>query len=452
MPPFFLSERSLPESRIFTSSLASPTRSFVRFARLIERQSKPTLLALLVFACLLLLGQAHLKLLWADELITVAVAAQPGSAGIWRALVAGADPNPPLTHLLVQASMHVLGSGALAVRLPAILSVLVTLALLWSILRRWVRPVFAAAGVLVFMATRGFDFGYDARSYAPLMVFSLATLALWVRLPGASGPRQMLLCAGLTLALAGAVSSNYYGVLAILPVAAGELARIYLSGRMRPGVWLAMALGMLPLYWYLPLIRSNLAEFGPYAWNRPQIGMVAASYLELVEAIFWPVLLLAGYTLYKRLRGACIPRPEFVAVAVLLAYPVLAYCFARAGSAMISPRCVAPVCCGFGLAAGVLSQRVFGRSAEAGLVVVLFLVAWVSVREAVCMQLLLNQRRAFLVLRDEVQRNAGGRIGLADSAFALPLFFFPLPAAPLPLKALSGSLPDRKYPSKEEKI
>ena len=91
---------------------------------------------------------------------------------------------------------------------------------------------------------------------------------------------------------------------------------------------------------------------------------------------------------------------------------------------MISPRCVVPVCCGFGLAAGLLCQRVFGRAPRAGLAVVLFLLTWVTIREAVCARLLLDQRRAFLILRDEVQRDARGRILVADSAFALPLYFY----------------------------
>ena len=407
------------------STLLSPRpRSFARIAHWIDQHPGPTLVALLLFSCLLVLVQANLKLLWADELITLAIAAQPGSAGIWRALVSGADPNPPLTHLLVQASTQTFGSGPVAVRLPAMLCILSTIALLWTLLRRWVRPVFATGGVLVFIATRGFDYAYDARSYAPLMAFTVAALALWVWLPGVSGVRRALLYVGLAAALAGAVSSNYYGALAVFPVAAGELARIRFSQRFRTGVWLTIALGMLPLFWYLPLIRHNLAEFGPHAWNRPELGMVGASYLELVEAIFWPVALLAGYALRRRLLSPAIPRPEFVAVAVLLAYPVLGYCVALAGSAMISPRCVAPVCCGFGLAAGVLCQRVFGRSTEAGLAVVLFLVAWVTVREAVCTRLLLTQRRAFLALRDDVQRNADGRVVIADSAFVLPLFFY----------------------------
>ena len=46
----------------------------------------------------------------------------------------------------------------------------------------------------------------------------------------------------------------------------------------------------------------------------------------------------------------------------------------------------------------------------------------------------------------------GLRFGLLESFFALPLFFFPAGPAPFPVKALSGSLPLRKYSSNEEKM
>ena len=62
---------------------------------------------------------------------------------------------------------------------------------------------------------------------------------------------------------------------------------------------------------------------------------------------------------------------------------------------MISPRCVAPVCCGVGLAAGVLAQRVFGRSLRAGMAVVVLMVVWVGVREGACAGVLFAQRREF---------------------------------------------------------
>ncbi len=423
MPPFFARGPDVSGTKV-SASLSRPPRHSFSAQLWIDHNPGLVLFTLLTFSCVLVFFQADLKLLWADELITLAVAKQPGIAGAWRALVSGADPNPPLLPLLVQASTHLFGLGPLAVRLPSMLCVFCTLVFLWALLRRWVRPVFAAAGVLVFMATRGFDYAYDARSYAPLMAFTLAAMALWMWIPGTSGCRRAFLCAGLTAALAGAVSSNYYGVLAVLPVAAGELAQARLSKKMDAGVWVAVVFGLSPLFWYLPLIRHNLAEFGPHAWNRPALGMIGASYLELVEAIFWPAALLAGYAVRKRLVSFRVPRPEFMPIAVLLVYPLLGYLLAAAGSAMISPRCVVPVCCGFGLAAGVLCQRVFGLAPRAGFAVVLFLLTWVTIREAVCARLLLDQRRAFLALRNEVQRDARGRVLLADSAFALPLFFY----------------------------
>jgi hypothetical protein len=88
---------------------------------------------------------------------------------------------------------------------------------------------------------------------------------------------------------------------------------------------------------------------------------------------------------------------------------------------------VVPVCCGFGLAAGVLGQRVFGRSRRVAVAMVAVLVVWVSVREGICMGILAQQRTAFLALRDEVAAagvSPGEPILVADSSFVLPLAFY----------------------------
>ncbi len=424
MPPFFGEHTNLEVKTPSSPLFRHPLRYAVAIRLWIDRYPGFFLFTLFAYYWVLVLVQARVKLFWADELITLSIAMQPGMIGIWRALVAGADPNPPLLHLMVQASTHTFGVGPVAVRLPAMFCVFLTLGLLWAMLRRWVQPVFAAVGVLVFMATRGFDYAYDARSYAPLLLFTIAALAFWTWLPDTFARGRILLCAAFAAALGGAVSSNYYGVLATLPVAAGELARSYQGRKFRLEVWLAMVLGLLPLLWYVPLVRHNLGEFGPHAWNPPSVTVIASSYLELVEAIVWPVLLLLGYALRRHLLSFCVPRPEFIAVGTLLVYPLLGYGLAKASSAMISPRCVVPVCCGVGLAAGVVAQRVFGRVTGAGPIVILFLLVWITAREAVCTRLLLNQRHAFLVLRDDIRHQVNGRILVADSSFALPLSFY----------------------------
>ena len=377
--------------------------------------------AILLLYGLVVFTQSAIKLLWADELITYYIARQPGWVGIWRALRSGADPNPPLIHVLVQASTALFGTGATAVRLPAMLCVLLALVATWSILRRWVSSLYAGAGLLAFMCTRGFDYSYDARSYAPLMGFAMAALALWAGLPAA---RRFWWLAGLAVALGLGISSNYYGVLAFFPIAAGEALRTRAERKLRPGVWVAMLAGALPVLAYLPLIRHNIAEFAPHAWNRPHASMIALSYLELVEGVFWPVLLLGGFALWKRRDNWRLPAPETAALGVLLLYPVLGFLVAKAGAGMISPRCVVPVCCGFGLALAVLAEHVFGRSRWPAWAVAGLFLAWVLAREGFCATQLYEQRRNFLALRDEVGNDPNAFLFVADSSFVLPLNYY----------------------------
>ena len=69
--------------------------------------------------------------------------------------------------------------------------------------------------------------------------------------------------------------------------------------------------------------------------------MVALSYFELVEGIFWPTLALALYAVLRRNRPKpvpnAIPIPEATAIAVLLLYPILGYATAVCGAGIISP-------------------------------------------------------------------------------------------------------------------
>ncbi len=273
---------------------ATPTAERIWSA--INQNSAATFASLIAFYLVIACAQAVTKLLWTDELITLAIARQGSFAAIWRALAGGADPNPPLTHWLVLESTRVFGQSALAIRLPAILCVLLAIVCLWTILRRWVEPGYAAVGILAFMTTRGFDYAYDARSYAPLMGFAMASLALWlIACDHAETPRdwppqnlaRFAALTGMAAALALGLSSNYYGVLAFFPIAAGEVIRTTRMRRLEPGTWLAMAAAALPLLAFRPLIHHNLAEFGPHAWNQAHLDLISSTYFELVEGVFY---------------------------------------------------------------------------------------------------------------------------------------------------------------------
>jgi len=393
----------------------------------------PVLIAILFLA--IALFQAHLKLLWGDEFVTYWIGQQRSFRGIWSALASGADPNPPLMHLLNWASTSLFGSSSIAVRLPSILAVGLALTSLWCLLRRYVAPVYAAAGCLALMTTRGFDYTYDARSYGLLLGFALAALAAWNAAnqhaeSSSNSTRRYLYLAAMALALACGLSSNYYGVLAFFPIAAGELYRLITTRKLHPGVWLAMFLAALPLLAFRPLIHANLTEFGPHAWNKPQLSMISDSYLVIVEGIIWPVLILFAIWLWKRRSSnpTSLPTELRIAAATLLAYPIIGFALAYPGSAMISPRCVIPVCAGVAIVGVDLLARLTSRRIATG--IVLFLFVWVSSRELACALILRQQRHAFLHFRNDVERAAapGERVLIGDSLVVMPLYWYASPA------------------------
>ncbi len=140
---------------------------------------------------------------------------------------------------------------------------------------------------------------------------------------------------------------------------------------------------------------------------------------------------------------------ESAALATLLLYPVLGLALATAGAGMISPRCVLPVCCGFAIAAALLSARIFGEGPRAIVLLLSAALLWVVARESACAVLLHRQRAAFLALRDRLSQLPDDRpILLADSTLALPLAHDTTPQIrarlifPIDFAAIHASEPD----------
>jgi Dolichyl-phosphate-mannose-protein mannosyltransferase len=386
-----------------------------------------------LFLCVTL-TQATVKLLWGDELVTFWIGQQHSFVGIWRALEAGADTNPPLMHVLNWWSTAALGIGPVAVRLPSILAMGLALVCLWIFLRRRIEPIYAAAGCLALMTTRGFDYAYDACPYSLLMGFTMAALLLWSLSVDAEGVRRVVLLLGMAVALAAGLSSNYYGLLAFFPVMAGERRMKAATGRSYGGVWLAISAAAPPLLLCAKLVQIHITEFGPHAWHKPHFSMILHAYTATVEGLLWAVLALFVYTQLRYRSGSRIqvaerpfPRWERGAVGVLILYPVFAFFIALGSGGTMIPQCVAPVCLGFAIWAAALLARCTNRRVAVGAVA--FLCFWVLTREAVCGYVLLHQRRAFFHLRDQVERAAapGEPVVVGDSLVALPLYWYGSP-------------------------
>lgn len=378
----------------------------------------------------LTLTHASIKLLWFDELITLYVARLNAPELIWDALARGTDPNPPLMHLLVMWSMRMFGESELVVRLPAILANWFASVCLFSYLRRRLPVQYAAAGVCFFAATAAFSYSYESRSYALLLAFSIVSLVAWRGVVEGRHPALsavlLALCVGL------GISSNYFAVLSLFPVAIGEFVRSLERRRLDYRVWLALAAGASPLLVYLPLIDYAAVKFGPYAFNRVQLHGPFATYLR--DPILGPSLGLLVYGAVthfrKRLAGeevlpAVLPRHELAAVVVLMAYPLIGYMVATVRGGMLSPRFVLPVAYGFAIAVAVAGYRLFSRRYAHTIVFLVLIVSWITVRHSIEAYIYLAQRAAFERVRDHLPPE--DTIVVPDGLLVLPLAYYSRP-------------------------
>lgn len=406
------------------SCLAKPVEA-------INQNSGRVLFGVAVFYLILVVPLAMIKLLWADEFITYYIARLNSVRAVWAALGRGVDPNPPGIHVLVMWSMRLFGDSALAVRIPAMLACLLGVVCLFLFLRRRVPVIYAAAGACFFMATAAINYAYESRSYALILAFSMLSMLMWQE--SIEGKHQRLASVMLAVALAAGISSNYFAVLAFFPIAAGELLRDWKRRKIEWRVWIALALGGLPFLIFLPLINHAITQFAPHAWNRTTADVIPDSYTEMVEVILGPALAIfalgTGHYFYARKKGrakpAILPRHEFVAVFLMLAYPMLGYVLAVARAGMMSPRFVLPVCWGFAIASVVICYRVFANNAIAGGLLLVLFFSWALARDGFCAYDYVAQRYAFeRVLHDIPPANT---LVVADSLLVQPLYHYSPP-------------------------
>jgi hypothetical protein len=459
----------------------------VRLAAWIDAGPVRAFLLLTIFYAVVVFGLSTVKLLWLDELITLHIAQLGGAAAIWQALGQGADPNPPLTHLLVHLCLRLFGMHEFAVRLPVVVGYWI--GMLFLFLRRRLSPTWALSGTLLSMTMAAFEYSYESRSYGIFYGLCMAAVLCWSRAVDPSSSRsgtaiRRLSLLGMCLALAAGISTNYFAVLAFIPIAAGEVARSYFKANeasrqefkgnrqgfgffhsidllrvIDPGIWIALFLAATPLFAFRSMIAHSIAQFAPYAWNKVSLDQVADSYTEMVEIVLYPILAILAFSIVILLIGrfcsVCrtdvrprwvgelvnevrssrpvVPVHEAVAIFFLMAYPIFGYIVASIHGGMLSPRFVIPVCLGFAIAGVLACYRLFRHLPGAGAILLCFCMSWLIARESTIGYLYMEQKQCFFkVLRalPEAERavQPAAPIVIADPLMALTFQHYTSPA------------------------
>jgi Dolichyl-phosphate-mannose-protein mannosyltransferase len=210
-------------------------------------------LAVLVIA----VQAARWQPLWYDELFTLYVASEASPGATLRALLAGADTNPPIDYLLRHASLALLGDSAMAFRWPSALVFVAGLFAIYAFVRRRTGFVPAAAAFALPILSVATYFSHEGRAYA--LLFASAPIALWAWQRAAERERRATQLLTLFLALCLGPFSHYFGVLNFVAVAAGEAWRSYRRRRLDWGVLGTLAAACIACLSLLVFARSATA-------------------------------------------------------------------------------------------------------------------------------------------------------------------------------------------------
>lgn len=458
----------------------------------LERRPGPGFAIFSAFYFAVVFILSSMKLLWLDELITLHIANLGSVSAIWHALGQGVDPNPPITYILVHFSRSIFGNHEFADRLPAAVGYWAGLLSLFLYLKNALPAVWALAGSVLSTCMAAFNYSFESRSYGIFYGLAMLGFFCWSRATDSkqSNAIRLAALAGMVLALAAGISTNYFAVLALVPIATGEAARTLVAFRRnraggialvakrpqpRPSlrasllhaidfrVWAGLAISAAPLLIYRPLIAHSIAEFAPHAWNKVSLQQLSDSYTEMLEETFYPILALFVFAIgvhliaryVSRCCGSCrarllpawmdratrrplrdlpIPAHEAVAVLALVAYPVLGYTMASIHGGMLSPRFVIPVCFGFAIAATLASFQLFGQVRAAGACLLVLALAWFVCRSSYVGYWYEEQKQCFYKVVDRLPRAEAyvppdAPIAIPDPLMALTFMHYAPPSA-----------------------
>ncbi len=306
-------------------------------------------------------------------------------SGIWTALSRSVDGQPPIFYLIERVFTSTLGTTQVALRLPSVLSMAVTMVCVFLYIRRRHHEWIAFLCTILLMVTSLFlNYAANARPYSILMACVAFALVCYDRLPSF----RWAILFGLSLALAQGV--YYFAIFAVLPFALAEVVVLIETKRIRWQAWLALVFSGLPLIIFWPLLSHMRTYYGSRYWvptaNVASLPKFYGSYLFLGAAYAGSLVavLSAGVIAFhfvRRWQGLSQTKAsqvDGVLILTFLALPIIALVVTRIMRAGMLDRYVLATIFGVCLATACLLAR---ATLSTVLLFALFLGSSVSLHE-----------------------------------------------------------------------
>jgi 4-amino-4-deoxy-L-arabinose transferase-like glycosyltransferase len=358
----------------------------------LERLALPLFAGVSVVYALLTWTLAARKLMWNDELYTYYVARLPSMHDVWQALLARGEQTPPLFFAITRLSFRVFGVTPLSMRLPEMLAFWAMTLCVCAFVRRRMSGMSALCAAVFPLVTVAYPYAYEARSYGLVLGFAALALLSWQAATSSAGTARGVALCGLTAGLAAAVSSHYYGVFVLVPLALGEVVRTLTRRRLDVAVWAALGVSLLPLAWHLPLIKAATAYSGTF-WSPPQWVNLPDFYQDLLTPALVPVAALLLLAALQRAASSdhrsmddaerrTLPLHELAAIAGFVLIPLMSVVVAKLVTGAFVNRYALTAVIGLSVLAGVGTELAFRRRPVVRVLVAVCLAGWFALSQA----------------------------------------------------------------------
>ncbi|HYZ75289.1 MAG TPA: glycosyltransferase family 39 protein, partial [Chthoniobacterales bacterium] len=293
-----------------------------------------SVLSLLFLAVTLLLDSK--RPLSNDELFTFYISQQRTLHDVWSALLTGAEQLPIFFFMVTRMFTGLFGPSPIGLRLPETLGFLLMNVCTFLFVRRRVPASYSFVAFIFPAVTDAYYFAFEARPYGLVMGFCGLAMLCWQS--AAEGRKQPLSLVGTALFLACAVNCHYYAVLLLLPFGMAELVRYFERRKFDWGLYIAIAVSVLPLIFSLPVIRAS-SKYSSHFWAKPSWTSLISFYENLLLPAALALMLIAlisGLSMYwrtdelqKRRWEEQPPAHEFALAIGFVLLPTVAVCLAK---------------------------------------------------------------------------------------------------------------------------
>jgi 4-amino-4-deoxy-L-arabinose transferase-like glycosyltransferase len=315
------------------------------------------------------------RIMWNDEFLSFYSDSVPTVRGVLDVqLHHPISLDPPTYHLLSHLAMNVFGPTAMALRLPAMAGFLIMQLALFALV---CRVAGARAGVMAAalpVMTASFRYSAEGRPYGLLLGLYAAAFACWYIAATTQSQRERRVAlVGVTVSMALAITSHYFGILIVLPLAIAELARMVERRRLDAGMTAAIVLGFLSVALVLPFQAALKPYRAHYYIAGVSIRAASQGYRELfVHYNEWPmglqraialslVLAVMGLMVQARRRfrerSAEEPASLWAGLAGLALLPVFGFLFGRFVTHTMEVRYVIAALLAFAVVIAMLLER-----------------------------------------------------------------------------------------------